>query len=146
MKKLSLFIILIISSWQTYANSTTAFMPKPIHIRIDILLASHASGCDEGFGICSISFGGRPFEGGRNAAADCYIENETFVLEIFKNSIAEQLENDLSGNSYFTMNDPYDLPDELLNKMEMKKSYTIPAGKYLIINSGESYIINFNLN
>jgi hypothetical protein len=150
MKKYILSLICLVYSLMNYASVTNfdkvTPLPKPIKVSFSFYIARPALNCEDGFGICHLSFGaGRIGGDGRQVGAEGYIENGQFTVEILKKYTESDLQSTLNRLDYYDLSDDTEIPQLLLEKMGLRDSYTISQGRYRIIKYDEYYEINFDL-
>jgi hypothetical protein len=149
MKKYILTLICIAIAVAGYCaenNAATKIPLKPIKISISFYVARPALNCEDGFGICNWSAGlGRLGGDGREVSAEAYVENSQLTVQILKSYVDGKMEEELSQKDYYNIGEEVAIPQQILEKMGLKDSYSVAEGSYRIIKYGEYFEVNFDL-
>ena len=146
-------ILILLMGFENNSNAVPSGMSeknsesviRPIHIRINFDIA-HPSECENGVGICRASgSAGRTIGIGRTVEAECYIEDNIFIMNIPYEKIGADMQKELEISRYFNILSDFEIPEEWLSEMKINTSFFIPVGDYKVEELKDSYQIDFTL-
>ncbi len=136
MKKIFLPLLLLLT---VFHIETKAQIEKPIKIRISINfdIASRRKDCDGGIGFCnpngSVSF--------RTVKTGIFTEGNTVNMCIKRGDLKDELSDELAALSVFPVEESFELPNDVSEKLGYAEPIRIRQGNYRIYIKDDYYII-----
>ncbi|MEP7264303.1 MAG: hypothetical protein ABI772_07395 [Bacteroidota bacterium] len=102
--------------------------------------------CEQGVWICHFQGSiGRPGGDGRQVSAEVTIENGVLKMSILKNYMTDKMEKELAEMNYYPIDDEVPIPQDILNNLGLKGSYSISVGRYKILENDEYFEVDFSV-